>query len=63
MAGLDQAQSRVAEADAAVAAAVAKVDSLRATLDETDAHRAGRRPRANTGSSSPARCWRPAAGR
>lgn len=35
MAGMDQAQSRVAEAEAAAAAAVAKVDSLRATLDDT----------------------------
>jgi HlyD family secretion protein len=35
MAGMDQAQSRVAEADAAVAAAVAKVESLQATLNDT----------------------------
>ena len=35
MAGMDQAQSRVAEADAAVAAAVAKMESLQATLNDT----------------------------
>jgi HlyD family secretion protein len=35
MAGMDQAQSRVAEAEAALAAAVAKVDSLQATLNDT----------------------------
>ena len=34
MAGVDQAQSRVAEADAAAAAAVAKVESLQATLND-----------------------------
>ena len=35
MAGLAQAQSRVAEADAAVAAAVAKAESLQATVNDT----------------------------
>jgi HlyD family secretion protein len=35
MAGMDQAQSKVAEADAAVVAAVAKVESLQATLNDT----------------------------
>ena len=35
MAGMDQAQSRVAEAEAAAAAAVAKVESLQATLNDT----------------------------
>jgi len=35
MAGLDQAQSRVAEAEAALAAAVAKMESLQATLNDT----------------------------
>ena len=35
MAGMDQAQSRVAEAEAALAAAVAKMDSLQATLNDT----------------------------
>ena len=35
MAGMDQAQSRVAAAEAAAVAALAKSDSLRATLDDT----------------------------
>ena len=35
LAGMDQAQSRVAEAEAAAAAAVAKVESLQATLNDT----------------------------
>ena len=35
MAGMDQAHSRVAEAEAAVVAAVAKVDNLQATLNDT----------------------------
>ncbi|MGV0951154.1 MAG: HlyD family secretion protein [Azonexus sp.] len=35
MAGMDQAQSRVDEADAAVAAAVARVESLQSTLNDT----------------------------
>ena len=35
MAGMDQAQSRVAEAEAAVDAAIAKVESLKSTLNDT----------------------------